>query len=98
MYLAKVVGNVWATRKIPILESRRLLLVQPMDPVTGITHGRTVMAVCHTIDAGVGDTVLILDEGSSAKNHLGVGPSSIRTFVFAIVDQVRSGDTTAKFT
>lgn len=92
MFIARVVGNVWATRKIPILHGKRLLLVQPMNPTTGKSKGKTQMAVCHTLDAGVGDVVLILDEGSSAKNHLGVGPSPVRTFVFAIVDQVRNGD------
>lgn len=92
MFPAKVVGNVWATRKIKVLEGMRLLLVQPVDPITGKTKGKTMMAVCHTIDAGVGDTVLILDEGSSAKDHLGFGPSPIRTFIFAIIDQVQNGE------
>ncbi len=98
MFLAKVVGNVWATRKIPILKSRRLLLIQPMDPITGVTRGKTVMAVCHSIDAGIGDAVIIMDEGSSAKNHLGTGPSPVRTFVFAVVDQVQQEDQIKKYT
>jgi microcompartment protein CcmK/EutM len=69
-----------------------------MDPLTGKTHGKIVMAVGHTIDAGIGDAVIICDEGSSAKNHLGFGPSPIRTFIFAIVDQVQAGGETVQYT
>jgi ethanolamine utilization protein EutN len=98
MFLAKVVGNVWATRKIPVLENKKLLLIQPIDPITGKTAGLTQLAVCHTIDAGIGDTVIILDEGSSAKQHLGTPPTAVRTFVFAIVDQVRQGDKVTFYT
>lgn len=98
MFLAKVVGNVWATRKIDVLKEKRLLLIQAMDPMTGKTHGKVQMAVAHTIDAGVGDTVIILDEGSSAKQHLDLPPSPIRTFVFAIVDQVQKGEQIKEYT
>ncbi len=92
MNLARVVGNVWATQKIPVLENRRLLLIQPVDPITGKTHGKTMMAVCDKIDAGIGDMVLIMDEGSSAKQVLGGPPSPIRTFIFGVVDQIQKGD------
>jgi ethanolamine utilization protein EutN len=98
MFLAKVVGNVWATRKIPVLDNKKLLLVQPIDPITGITGGLVQIAVCHTIDAGVGDVVIILDEGSSAKQHLGTPPTAVRTFVFAVVDQVRQGESVTRYT
>jgi ethanolamine utilization protein EutN len=95
MFIAKVVGNMWATRKIKALEGMRLLLFQAFDSSTNKTKGKVMMAVAHTIDAGVGDTVIIMDEGSSAKDHLGFGPTPIRTFIFAIVDQeCRGGETT----
>jgi len=97
MNLARVVGNVWATRKIEVLENRRLLLVQPVDPITGKTHGKTMMAVCDKIDAGVGDVVLIMDEGSSAKQVLGGPPSPVRTFIFGVVDQIQRGNEIAKY-
>lgn len=97
MNLARVVGNVWATQKIPALESKKLLLIQPVDPITGETHGKTMMAVCDKIDAGIGDMVLIMDEGSSAKQVLGGPPSPVRTFVFGVVDQINRGSETAHY-
>jgi ethanolamine utilization protein EutN len=39
-----------------------------------------------TVDAGVGDTVLILDEGSSARQIFGVSAGPIRAVVVGIVD------------
>ena len=89
MFLARVVGNVWATRKVPILEGKKLLLIQRADSISGKTYGKTLMALAHTIDAGVGDMVLVMDEGSSASQHLGEKARPIRTFIFAVVDQVK---------
>ncbi len=31
MFLGKVIGEVWATRKMPDLEGKRLLVVEPLD-------------------------------------------------------------------
>jgi len=97
MFLARVVGNVWATRKVPTLEGKKLLLVQPVDQVSGKTHGKVSLAVCHTIDAGVGDVVLVMDEGSSASQHLGKPSRPVRTFIFGVVDQVQTKDSVSKY-
>ena len=98
MFIARVVGNVWATKKIEVLEKRRLLLVQPMEPKSGKSKGKVMMAVCDKIDAGIGDVVLIMDEGSSAKQVLGTDPRPVRTFVFAIIDQIQTGSDTVRYT
>lgn len=98
MFLARVVGTVWSTRKVSVLESKKLLLVQPLNPDTGKSKGKTVMAVCDKIDAGIGDVVLIMDEGSSARQVLGVDSHPVRTFVFGIVDQVYKDGKTTCFT
>ena len=98
MKIARVVGNVWATRKIPILENKRMLLVQPMDPVSGKTHGKVIMALCDKIDAGIGDVVLVMDEGSSAKQVLGTDSRPVRTFIFGIIDELDMGGKTVRYT
>ena len=64
MLLAKIVGTVVATRKDPRLVSNKLLVVRPMDP-RGKAEGAYLVAV-DTVDAGVGETVLIVS-GSSAR-------------------------------
>lgn len=98
MKIARVVGNVWATRKVPVLENKKMLLVQPMDPVNGKTHGKVMMALCDRIDAGIGDVVLVMDEGSSAKQVLGTDNSPIRTFIFGIVDELEKDGNVVKYT
>jgi len=69
--LAKIVGTVVATRKDPRLVSTKLLIVRPMDP-RGKAEGGYLVAV-DTVDAGVGETVLIVS-GSSARMASGLNP------------------------
>ena len=69
MLLAKVVGTVVATRKDPRLVSNKLLIARPMDP-RGKAEGSYLVAV-DTVDAGVGETVLIVS-GSSARMASGM--------------------------
>ena len=64
MLLARIVGTVVATRKDPRLVSNKLLVVRPVDP-KGKPEGSYLVAV-DTVDAGVGETVLIVS-GSSAR-------------------------------
>ena len=65
MILGKVVGNVVSTVKAVGYESKKILIIQPIDP-DGNPKGKTFLAV-DTVQAGVGDTVITLDEGGSAK-------------------------------
>ena len=55
MFLARVVGRVWATAKEPGLESRKLLLLQPITK-DGKDRGRKLVAV-DAVGAGAGETV-----------------------------------------
>ena len=55
MFLARVVGRVWATAKEPALEGRKLLLLQPITP-EGKDKGRKLVAV-DAVGAGAGETV-----------------------------------------
>ena len=92
MFIGRVVGNVWATRKHHSLNKMRMLLVQPIDGITGKPEGDVTMMVCDEIDAGMGDTVLYMDEGSSTRFILGDNHAPIRTTVVGIVDSVTVGD------
>ena len=72
MLLAKIVGTVVATRKDPRLVSSKLLVVRPVDP-RGKAEGNYLVAV-DTVDAGVGETVLVVS-GSSAR--MAAGPEGL---------------------
>jgi ethanolamine utilization protein EutN len=86
MLLARVVGNVVATQKNAKLEGSKLLLVQPVDP-EGAPRGAAVLAI-DSVDAGVGDRVLLIQDGRSAQLVLGRGVAAVDAAVVGVVDAV----------
>lgn len=85
MLLAKIVGTVVATRKDPRLVASKLLLARPVDP-QGKLEGNHLVAI-DTVDAGVGETVLIVS-GSSARLAAGLKDCPVDAAVVGIVDAV----------
>ena len=85
MLLARVVGTVVATRKDPRLVSNKLLIARPMDP-HGKPEGNYLVAV-DTVDAGVGETVLIVS-GSSARMAAGMKDCPVDAAIVGIVDTI----------
>jgi len=88
MRVARVVGNIWATKKHRALESSKLLLVQTINALSGQIVGETTLAVDKKFGAGPGDTVLLVDEGSSARQILVDKTAPVRLIVCGIVDSV----------
>ena len=88
MTLARVVGTVVSTEKHPHYRGQKILVVQPVDPVSGKARGRSLLAV-DGVQAGTGDLVLVVDEGGSARAVIGDESAvTIRTAVCGIVDRV----------
>jgi microcompartment protein CcmK/EutM len=85
--LARVIGSVWATSKDPSLEGRRILLVRPIG-LDAAVRGEAYLAV-DSVDAGAGERVLIVDEGASAGQVLGLDNPPIRAVIVGIVDEIR---------
>lgn len=88
MFIAKVVGSVWATQKVAALENTKMLLIKRIDPLTGNFTGKIQMAVDNKHSAGKGDIVLVIDEGGSARQALDIPNAPIRTAIVGIVDNV----------
>jgi microcompartment protein CcmK/EutM len=87
MLIARVVGDLVATRKHPSHEALKLLLVQPLN-LDGTDRGDVLVAV-DAVDAGVGDRVLVTTEGFCAMSSVGRWPSNpIDTAVIGVVDSV----------
>jgi microcompartment protein CcmK/EutM len=83
--IGRVAGTVVSTINIPVLDEHRLLLCD-IEDLKGETSVYTIAV--DVVDAGVGDTVLILDEGSSARQILNLEWGAIRAVVVGIVDQL----------
>ena len=86
MFLARVVGDVVATIKHSDLGGKKLLLVQRVG-VGEAPTGKPVIAV-DRVDAGLGDLVLVLDEGNGASQVLRQPRGAIRTVIVGVVDEV----------
>jgi len=89
MILGRVIGTVVSTVKLEVLSGYKILMVQPVDP-QGQDAGAVTLAL-DSVQAGVGDTVLIIDEGNSSRMIVGDSMAPIRTMVVGIVDQVQVG-------
>lgn len=86
MKIAQVVGNVVSTICAPVFENRRLLLCDYLQP-DGEPAGGYVIAV-DVVGAGAGETVLILDEGTGARQIMDEKVAPIRAVVVGVIDEV----------
>jgi len=88
MILGKVIGNVVSTIKLPIFQGYKILLVQPINDKEE-PQGKTVLAL-DTVQAGVGDNVLVIDEGNSSRLIMNNPMAPVRTMIVGIVDLVKT--------
>ncbi|HEY0003659.1 MAG TPA: EutN/CcmL family microcompartment protein [Pyrinomonadaceae bacterium] len=87
MILARVLGNVVATQKNPRYTNARIMLCQQITP-EGETTETTILAL-DSVDAGVGDTVLIVQEGWGASTAAtGEAGAAIDSAIVGVVDYV----------
>ncbi|MGD8603737.1 MAG: EutN/CcmL family microcompartment protein [Anaerolineales bacterium] len=89
MYIGKVIGTVVSTIKIDHLDDRKLLIVDMLD-LEGEETGYYDIAV-DVVQAGLGDTVLVIDEGNGARQVLGLDPGAVRAVIVGVVDEVALG-------
>jgi ethanolamine utilization protein EutN len=89
MILGRVVGNVVATQKNERYEGGRLLVVQPIN-LDGSDSGVELLAL-DSVDAGVGDTVIVVREGWSASTAAtGRAGAAIDSAIVGVVDTIES--------
>ncbi len=85
MKVGRVVGNVVSTINHRFFDGERLLLCRLVDD--GEDTGDYLICT-DRVGAGADETVLILDEGSSARQIYGVETGPIRSVVVGIVDDI----------
>jgi ethanolamine utilization protein EutN len=85
--MCRVVAPMWAAAKHPAYHGHPLFVVQPLD-AQGNHAGASFVAVDH-VQAGAGDTVLVLTEGNGVRQILQQGDIvPIRSIIVGIVDHV----------
>jgi len=85
MFLGKVVGTVWSTKKSPDLEGVRFLIVHPYDLDKEPT--KNIVVVADRMGAGTGEVVMCAF-GKAARTAIGNQDMAIEAAVVAIVDRV----------
>jgi ethanolamine utilization protein EutN len=86
MKVGRVVGTVVSTINSPVFEGRRLLLCDLLD-ASGRPDGSYLICV-DTVGSGAGEAVLIVDEGNSARQVIGMSPAPVRAVIVGVVDQL----------
>ena len=86
MFIARVIGEVVSTIKHPALRGRKLLVVEKLTE-GGEPTGDSQLAV-DSVSAGECDTVLVLDEGTSAALVTNLDNPPIRTVIVGVIDSV----------
>lgn len=89
MYIGRVSGTVVATIKHEAFHGRKLLVVDKLN-LDGDPTGEYDICV-DVAQAGVGDRVLVIDEGNGARQILRRKVAPVRAVVVGVVDDVAIG-------
>ncbi|HSB29332.1 MAG TPA: EutN/CcmL family microcompartment protein [Pyrinomonadaceae bacterium] len=87
MILARVVGNIVATQKNARYQNARVMLCQQITPEGDDTSYSCI--ALDAVDSGVGDTVLVVQEGWSASTtSTGKAGAAIDSAIVGVVDRI----------
>lgn len=86
MVIAKVVGTVVSTIKHPAYHGYKLQLVQPLN-LPHESPEETFLALDNA-HAGIGDTVLVMREGNSARQIMQIEDAPVISMIVGILDSV----------
>jgi len=82
MVTARLIDNIWATRKADALNGCKLMLAE----IIGGTRAEERLVVVDMIGAGIGDRVLVTT-GSSARRMMENDESPVDAAVTGIIDE-----------
>lgn len=86
MIIGRVVGEIYSTVNHDFYNQKKLLVIDRLAP-EGRTDGNYLIAV-DAVDAGVGETVLVIDEGNSARQVVDDSTAPIRSIIVGIIDEI----------
>ncbi len=86
MIIGKVCGAMHSTINHKFYDEQKLLVVDKLHP-NGKPTGDYLIAV-DQVDAGTGETVLVIDEGNSARQIVNKDNAPIRSIIIGIIDDI----------
>jgi microcompartment protein CcmK/EutM len=84
--LGRVIGEVHGTIKHPFYSGRRLMVVEKIAH-NGTATGDYLIAV-DSVGSGADETVLVLDEGTGARQVLESTDGPVRSVIVGIIDDI----------
>ncbi len=90
MKMCKVLGTIVATVKHEAYQGHKIMVVQPIDSQKK-PSGKSFVAV-DSVQAGKGDTVLVLTEGNGVRQILHQKEIPIRSIIVGIIDEIQTND------
>jgi ethanolamine utilization protein EutN len=87
LFLGKVIGNIWATKKYSELKSFKLMLVQPLN--SGLENTGDAIIAVDTVGAGPGEIIYYIT-ASEAVIPLPVDFAPVDASIVGIVDTINT--------
>ena len=91
MRLARVEGNIVATRKHPSLDGWRMVVCQPIN-LEGANDGPPIIAI-DPYRAGMHQRVVVSSDGLAARKAVGDNRSPVRMMITGIIDPMEEEKT-----
>ena len=86
MIIGKVTGTIYSTINHKYYDGKKLMIVDKLDGHRNPT-GKYLIAI-DSVEAGIGDTVLIVDEGNSARQIVKDDTAPLRSIIVGIIDDI----------
>ena len=86
MIIGTVKGDLVSTIHHPFYAGKKLLVVEKESPAG--QPGGYLVAIDGGVQAGVGDRVLVVDEGNSARQIVGDANAPLRSIIVGIIDSL----------
>jgi ethanolamine utilization protein EutN len=87
VFLARIKGNIVSTPKNQFLVGHKLLLVHQIDFERKYIGDKDIIAI-DLVDAGIGDDVIVVQEGDAVQQILGHANAPVNTMIIAVVDNI----------
>lgn len=89
MIIGRIAGEIYSTINHDFYNQKKLLVVDKLK-MDGSPSGDYLIAV-DSVDAGVGEKVLIVEEGNSARQVVDDPNAPIRSIIIGIIDDIDLG-------
>lgn len=86
MILGRVIGEIHGSIKHSFYQGKKLLVIEKTSPA-GASTGDYLIAV-DSVGAGADERVLVLDEGTGARQVLDSKDGPVRSVVVGIIDDI----------